>query len=161
MQQSIRVIENIKPVWAAPPQNFTGAAMTAKYVSLKNYDRLWIVIQTGAWAAGTAAVSLLQATNVAAAGAKALGLTTMWVSGANPSDTYTKTAVVANTFNLATANLVYIIDVAASDLDVTNGFDCVTLVVATPGANADFYSVMYYGVFPRYPDAALPTMILD
>ena len=161
MSTSLRMIERMKPVWAAVPKSYSGAAMTAQYVSMKNYDRLGIGIMTGAWAAGTAAVTLSQATAVAGTGAKALGMTTMWVNTAAAADTFTLTAVASNTFNLDTANLMYWIEVVASDLDVNNGFDCVSLAVASPGANADFYGVFYILDQCRYPDKDLPSALVD
>lgn len=68
-------LENALVLWAAEPKNYTGAAVTKKFVSLKLYGKLTIVIKTGAWAAGTAAVTLKQATDVAGTGAKALAFT--------------------------------------------------------------------------------------
>lgn len=155
-----RFVEQSKTVWGAEPKNYTGAAMTAKYVSLKNYDRLRIIISTGAWAGGTAAVTLSQATAIAGTSAKALGMSFVWIT-ASGADTPTKTTVASNTFNLDTANQVYYLEVVASDLDVDNGFDCVTLAVASPGGNNDFYSVVYDLVGARYPQPITPTSILD
>jgi hypothetical protein len=158
---NLRFIENIKPVWACEPKNYTGAANTIKYASLKNYERLIILIQTGAWAGGTAAVTLKQATAVAGTGTKALSFTTMWVNTSGAPDTFTKTTVASDTFNLDTANLLYLIEVNASDLDVANSFDCVGVNVATPGANADFYGVVYLAGPARFPQASLPTCLSD
>lgn len=150
----------------APPQSYNGAAMTAKYVSLDKYRHLTIIIKTGAWAAGTAAVSLLQARNVAALNAKALGMTLQY-TGTVASDVWTETAVVGDTFNLAAANTVHIIEIDAMGLDQTGmsttggPFDCVTLVIATPGANADFYNVEYILSDPRYIESPMPRAIID
>lgn len=160
MPDNALFVERNKIIGAAPPQNYTGTAMTAFYVSMKHYGRMTIVIQTGAWAAGTAAVSLLQATSVAAAGAKALNLDWMW-TGTTASGLLTQTAVVADTFNLAVANSLYVIEIDASDLDASNDFDCVTLVVATPGANADFYNVTYILHEPRFAQATPPSAIVN
>ena len=120
-----------------------------------------IQIQTGAWAGGTAAVTLKQALTVAGGSSKALAFTSMWVNTAGAPDTFTKTAVVSNTFNLDTANLLYLIEVVASDLDVDNVFDCVGVNIASPGANADFYGTTYILGFPRYPADALATSLTD
>lgn len=153
MNPSLRLNESFKSIWGAPPQSYSGTAMTANYVSLKGYDRLWIIINTGAWAGGTAAVTLSQATAVAGTSAKALGMSFMYVNTSAAKGVFTKTAVTSNTFNLDTANLQYQIEVNASDLDVDNAFDCVTLAVASPGGNADFYSVVYILGPARWPDA--------
>lgn len=156
-----RLIESILPVWANEPKNYTGAANTIKYASMKLYDRLMILIQTGAWAAGTAAVTLKQATDVSGTGTKALAFSWVWINTAAAPDTFTKTAVVSNTFNLDTPNLLYAIEVVASDLDVSNNFDCVGVNIATPGSNNDLYGTIYLGTPSRYPQPALPSMIAN
>jgi hypothetical protein len=150
--------ENNKIIGVSEPKDKTGAAMTAKYVSMKDYGKLTILIETGAWAAGSSAISLLQATDVAATSAHALGFKWVWL-GTAVSGLLTKTAVVSNTFLVDTALSVWAIEIDASDLDADH--DCVTLVCATPGANADFYAVQYILSEPRFAQAILPTAILD
>lgn len=159
--QNTRAIESIAPMWACEPKNYTGSANTIVYASMKLYEQLLIFIQTGAWAGGTAAVTLKQATAVAGTGTKALAFSWMWVNTAALPGTFTKTAVTANTFNLDTANLLYVIDVFASDLDIDNSFDCVGVNIATPGSNADFYGVTYVGWNPSYPQPSPATPAVD
>jgi len=151
------ILERAKILWAAQPKSYSGAAMAAKYVSLKLYGMCYIVIQTGAWAAGTAAVTLLQATKVDASGAKALAFDYQWNDVAT-SGALVKTAVTSNTFNLDTADKLYVIPVDPRSLDVAGGFDCVTAAIASPGANVDLYGVTYIlthgrdtGVTPASP----------
>lgn len=153
-------VQTRKILWANEPKNYTGAAATAKYVSLKDYRHIEIRIQTGAWAAGTAAVTLSQATAVAGTGAKALAFAKQWNDEAT-SGTLVETAVTSNTFNLTTANKVYIIEVDAAALDVAGGFDCLAVAVASPGVNADFYGVTYTLSGSRYGDATPPTALTD
>lgn len=149
-----------KFIAAASPKNYTGAAMADAYVSLKNYQRLTIIIHTGAWAGGTAAVTLKQATAVAGTGAKALGFTKQYNDTAVPG-TLVETAVAANTFNLDTADSQYIIQVDTDSLDVAGGFDCVTAAIASPGANADLYSVEYVLSGARYQQSTPPSALVD
>ena len=156
----LSLIEDAKILHAAEPKSYSSAAMAAKYVSLKNYNRLTIVIQTGAWAAGTAAVTLAQATNVSAGSAKALEFDSQWNDEAT-SGTLVKTAVTADTFNLTTANKEYVIEIDADALDVAGGFDCVTLAVASPGANADLYGVTYILSGARYHAATPPSALVN
>jgi hypothetical protein len=155
----LNVQEN-KIIWAAEPKSYSGAAMAAKYVSMKNYKHLTILIQTGAWAGGTAAVTLSQATAVAGTGAKALAFDKQWNDVA-ASGTLVETAVTSDTFNLGTANKIYAIEIDADKLDMANGFDCVSLAVASPGANADFYGVTYILSGARYRQATPPSAIVD
>lgn len=160
MAMNTRLIDNIKTVYAAPIQNYSGAAMTAFWVTMKQYNHITFYIDTGAWAGGTAAVTISQSTVVAGTNPKAVAFSNMWTNIANTSsDVYVQTAVVSNTFNLNTANTMYIIELDGAQLDVTNNFACVTLNIASPGSNADFYSVLYQLSGSRYPQAALPTSL--
>lgn len=154
------LVEQVKLLRGAEPKNYTGAAMADAYVSLKNYQTLTIKISTGAWAGGTAAVTLSQATAVAGTGAKALAFTDYW-DDTTTTGTLVKKAASSNTFNLAAANKSYVIHVDATMLDVAGGFDCVTLAVASPGANNDFYSVEYILSDARYQQATPPSALVD
>lgn len=144
------------------PKDTTGAAQTGDYISMKLYQHLTIVILQGAWAGGTSAVTLVQATDVAATGEKALAFTKMWTKVAVTGTTFVETAVVSNTFNLpAVANTMSVIEIDADMLDVTNGFDCVALKTASPGANADLVTALYILHGARYPQAVLADAKVD
>lgn len=159
---NMRLVENAKVVVGAVPVDTTGAAVTGDYVSMKGYTHLTVIIMQGAWAGGTPAVTLKQATDVSATGEKALSFTKYWSGTAQTNDQYAATAVVSDTFNLsATANKVSIIEVNASDLDIDNGFDCVRVGIASPGANADLIAVLYVLTGARYPQAITPAAISD
>lgn len=131
-----------KFVFVTAPNNYTGAAATAEWIDMSKYDRVVFVIQTGAWAGGTAAVTLLQsATN--GGSSKAVAFTTMFTNdGATTTDTLTETAVTSNTFNLDTANSIYIVEVNASMLDVSSSYRWLNIAVASPGANNDYYGIV-------------------
>lgn len=156
------LVENAAIEVAAVPIDTTGAAVDGDYVSLKNYGHLTIIIAQGAWAGGTPAVTLNQATAVAGTGAKALGFDYRWTKVAISGTTFTKTAVTSDTFDLpAVANTINVIEIDASDLDVANGFDCVSLQIESPGANADLISAFYILSQPRYAQATLPDPKVD
>lgn len=145
-----------------PPANYSGAASTDVYVSLKDTAHATIVLQCGAWAGGTAAVTLLQATTVGAAGSKALAFDTVYTNVVDPTTSVlTKTAVVSNTFNLTAANAVYLIEVDAASLDIANSFDCLCVHVATPGSNADYYSAVAVLAPDRYCGNSPPNALAD
>ncbi len=155
------LVEQAKIIGVNPgSSNMSGTAMTAKYVSMKNYGHLTILIHTGAWAGGTAAVTLSQAKDVSATDAKALAFSYQW-TGTVASGALTRTAVTSDTFNLAAANTLYVIEVDADTLDRGSGFDCVTLAVASPGANNDYYSVDYILSEPRFAQSTPPSAIVD
>lgn len=142
------------------PIDTTGAARTGDYYSLKDAQGIVFVIAQGAWAGGTPAVTLKQATAVAGTGAKALGMTEKYSKVALTGTVNVLAAVVSDTFNLAaTANRIEMIEVSAVDLDRAGGYDCVGLDVASPGANADLicivailYGLRYQGDPAQRPD---------
>lgn len=147
-------LENVKIVEAVAPVNTSGAAQTGNYVSLKGYAGCCIVIQTGAWAGGTSAVTINEATDVSATGAQALAFGYMYTNdGATTTSALTKTAVTSNTFNLDTANAMYVIDVKASSLTTTSGYDCISVALASPGSNNDYVSACYILYGSRFGDA--------
>lgn len=134
------------------PIDTNNTARTGDYYSLRGASGIVFVIAQGAWAAGTPAVTLKQATDVAASGAKALGFTKKYSKVALTGTVNVAAAVASDTFNLTNAaNRIEMIEVAAEDLDVSGGFDCVGLDIASPGANADLICVIaiLYGL--RYP----------
>ena len=145
-----------KLVVVSAPANYAGVVATIKWISLKTGERVRFVIYTGAWAAGTAAVTLKQAVNVAGSSSAALAFAEYYTG---TGDTLTKATATSNTFNLAVANSKYVIEVKAADL--TSPKDCVSIAIASPGANADYYSVVaeVYGL--RYENGAPPTTITD
>ena len=108
------------------------------YVSLKNYNNLTIyMFVDNATTVTGCAVTLKQATAVAGTSEKALSFTKNWVlsdtsiaSSVITGETLTETAVTSSTFTTGTTdnkNMVYCMEIAASDLDVAGGFDCVRL----------------------------------
>jgi nicotinic acid phosphoribosyltransferase len=109
------------------------------------------------------AITLLQAQDVAATGAKALAMTRMWANAdTGASDTLVATTVTSNTFTTSTTNdknLLYVIEVLASDLDVANGFDCVRVDSASM-ANA-VGAVIYILDGARYGGTTPPAAITD
>lgn len=153
-------VEQNKLIGASAPADMSGTAMTAKYVSMKNYGHLTVVIKTGAWAGGTAAVTMTESVDVSASSTQALNLDYQW-TGTVASGALTKTAVTSDTFNLAAANSFYVIELDADELDVDDGFDCVTVAIASPGVNSDFYSVDYILSEPRYAGSTPLTAITD
>jgi hypothetical protein len=191
-------IHVVPAIW---PVDFDTAANPGDYVSMKGYNRCkaYIMVST---AGATAAVTALQAKDVAETGAKALGFDYAWKTGGKikintatgvftvgetitggtgsgtavvveasrnevtyhtmsgtafvdaetltggtsgytavtdgvsyDTDILCKFAVTSDTFNISTDTYkVYMIEFTAAELDVTNGFDCLSIAVADPGA---------------------------
>lgn len=157
-----RLIEHAKVVPAFVPINATGAAQDGDWCKFGPFKRCCVIIQKGAWAGGTPAITLEQATTNAGAGAKALAFTEKWDGTALTDDILAKVAVSSNTFNLSTtANEFHCIEVKDSDLDINNGFKFIRVRMATPGANNDLVAALYVfydAAYPIYPETQ-PTVI--
>jgi hypothetical protein len=149
-----RLIDNVKTVMGCPPAALTSTAGDGDYVSLKNFSKLRIAISVlnGTSVTG-GTVTLKQATAVAGTNEKPLAFSKMLANtDCAAGDTPTETAVISNTFTTGTTNskqLLYVIEVDASDLDASNGFNCVRVDI-TGMTNAvgsviyDLYGSRYY-----------------
>lgn len=140
------------------------SSSTPDYVSLKNYERLTVIISVdnGATVTGSA-ITLKQATDVAAAGEKALAFTKMWANtDTAAADALTETTVTSNTFTTDATNdknLMYVIEVNPDSLDVAGGFDCVR---AGTGNSVNAVVSVVYVLWPaRYMKATPPSAIID
>lgn len=112
------------------------------YVNLQWYDKATILISAKNSTTVTgSAITLLQATDVAGSGEKALSFVEMFENlDTEAGDGLNATAVVADTFTLDStdnANLLYAIELTkADDLDTANGFDCVRVGVGNAVAQS-------------------------
>lgn len=164
MMRNLNLTDVAKVVVGCPPAALTTTAGDGDYVSLKNFNRLTIIISVDNGTTVTGgAITLLQAQDVAATGAKALAFSKMWANtDVGAGDTLTETAVTNNTFTTSTTNdknLLYVIEVCATDLDRANGFDCVRVDSASM-ANA-VGSVIYILHGSRYSDPKAIAAITD
>lgn len=154
--EQCKIVQGFAP--AAP------SSSTPDYVSLKNYHKLTILVSVdnGATVTGSA-ITLKQAQAVANTGEKALAFTKVWANtDIGASDTLVETAVSSNTFttdNTDNKNLLYVIEVDPSDLDVANGFDCVRL--GTGNSTNAVVSGVYILWPARYAKATPPAAITD
>jgi hypothetical protein len=155
-----RLVDNAKIIYVSAPADYNTSAATSEFICMKNYQRVCFIIQTGAWAGGTAAVTLSQATSDGGTTAS-LGFSYMWTNdGATTTDTLTKTAVTSNTFNLDTASSLYVIEVTSDMLDVDNGYDWVLLeIAAASDDNTDLYSVVAIAYEGRHSASGLKSAI--
>lgn len=147
-----RLDEQLVQIQAAADLLFTAVPGDTKYVSLKGFRKLQIVIDiaNGTTVTG-AAVTLKQATAVAGTGEKALGFTRMLANiDTAASPVMVETAVVGNTFTTDATNsknLRYILEVDAEQLDVAGGFDCVRVDGTGHAATAPRGFTVSYNLF--------------
>jgi len=132
----LQLVDFAKVVVMCPPAALTSTAGDGDYVSMKGFDRCTIIIavDNGNTVTG-GAVTLIQAKEVAGSTTKALGMSKMYANiDIGATDTLVETAVVSDTFTTDTTNaknLLYVIEVKASDLDVDGGYDCLRIDVAS------------------------------
>lgn len=160
----MRLVDKVKFVTACPPAALTSAAGDGDYISMKHFDHLTIVILVdNATSVTGGAVTLKQASDVAGTGEKALSFDTVFANiDTGASDTLVETAVASDTFTTSTGankNLMYVIEVEATDLDTDNSFDCIRIDVASM-ANA-VGSVAYIAHAPAYNPAIAVSAITD
>lgn len=154
--------EQAKIVAAMGPK--APSTTTPDYVSLKNYSRCCVVIQglNGTTVTGSA-ITLHQATTVAAGGEKPLAFDKVYANlDVSATDTLVETAVTSNTFTTAATNSInfmYVIDVRPEMLDVANNFDCLRL--GTGDATNATLSATYILYPAKYAKATPPTAITD
>lgn len=127
---------------------------TPDYVSLKNFERVAIIILVkNATTVTGSAITLLQATAVAGTSEKALAFTSALRNiDTAASDVLAAFTVSSNTFTTDSTNsknLMYVIDVKAEDLDVNNGFDCIR--AGTANATAATVTVLYALYGAKFP----------
>ena len=151
--------EHGKIVEAITPQ--AGAAITADYVSLKNYHCCFVIVHINQANAAQVAITIEQATAVLPAGSIAITQAVpIWVNAAcTVTDTLVAQAdAVAFTTDAGVEQKVIVFKVDASHLDLT--FDCITVITAASNA-ANITSAMYVMIPSRYADATPPSAILD
>lgn len=157
-----KLVEQVKFVQGLAP--ITPSTSVPDYVCMKNYNKFAAVISidNGATVTGTA-ITLKQAQAVANTGEKALAFTKVWANvDIGATDTLVETAVSSNTFTSDTTdnkNLMYVIEVDPSELDVANGFDCIRVGTGN-GVNC-VTSVLYMLWPAKYAKATPPSAILD
>lgn len=169
MQHNNLFVETAQIVMAIVPVDSQTGASNGDWVSLKNFDRCTVVLIKAAGVAGDDPVlTLRQATDVSGSGAKALTFTRIdaKVGVQTGIGSFTTTLqAAANTYTdqvSAEAQAIMCVEVQASDLDVSNGFDCVQLQIPDTGAaGAQLIAAIYILRNPRFAGAGLPSAIVD
>ncbi len=168
MSMNTRLLESINLVLAAPPADFN-SAVTVDWISLKNYDGCLVVWLKAVGTAGDDwSLQLVQGTAVAGTGSKALTFKQWYYKAAaliSSVSTFTKVTEATATADLDLGTptdyghdilqAVYVVDVRASDLDVTNGFDCISATFDDGDAGStSLGSILFIPYGARYPDAS-------
>lgn len=133
-----KVYERMYPLLSLHPANKTAAAHVTGFVSLRDYHRVWVVLNVGVIAATTVIdLNLQQATTTAGAGSKAL----------TPAKAITQLTDTDD-------DCLVCIELQTEELDVSGGFDCIQATLTLTNSTA-YCSLIVYGVEPRF--MAVPT----
>lgn len=161
---NVQLHEMVKLVTGLAP--ILPSSSTPDYVSLRGAERVCIIIVVdNATTVTGSAITIKQATAVAGTGEKAVAFTKMWANiDTAAGDALTETAVTSNTFTTDATNaknLMYVMEVALTDLDVAGGFDCVR--AGTGDATAAVVAVLYAMYPARWARTAgpVPSAIID
>lgn len=163
------LVESAQVVMAIVPVDSQAGANAGDWVSMKDFDRLTVIVIKAAGVAGDDPVlTMKQATDVSGTAAKALNFTRV------DSKVGVQTGIGAFTANIQAAGNTYTdlvsaesqgifaIEFQAADLDVNGGFDCVQLSIPDTGAaGAQLLSAIYLLRGARYAGAGLPSAIVD
>lgn len=158
-----RFAEQAQIVPAVMPIDLNGQANNGDWVSLKNFERLTVLVVASVGSAGSdLTMTLNQATSVAGAGSKVLNvierIATKQAVALNAVAAWTDVTQTADEQYTDTDNgeqqLVYAVDILPEELDVANSFDCVQCVLSQPGA-AKIGCALYMlwpAKYPSHPD---------
>ena len=162
MQEFLKLLDKGKVVLGLAP--ITPSTSTPDYVSLKGYQKCTVIIvYDNATTVTGSAITLKQATDVAATGEKTLGFETQYANeDISANDTLTETDVTSDTFttdDTDNKNGIHVIEVDADDLDQDNNFDC--LRAGTGDAANTVLAVIYILHGPRYAPTLDRSAITD
>jgi hypothetical protein len=137
---------------------------TSDFISMKGYERCCVIISTlNSTTVTGSAITLNQSTDVANSGGKALAFSTQYANtDTGATDTLVETAVTSNTFTTSTTNsksLMNVIEIKATDLDITNSFDCFAVKLATSANTTHTVTAILYPA--KYGKATPVSAILD
>jgi hypothetical protein len=159
---SKHLVEDAKIVQALQPAT-DAAGRTGVYISLKNARRVFVIVHIDQGNAATIALTLFQATAVAATGEKAItALVPTWANlDAAASDALVRQAdAVSFTTDAGVKRKIVVFCVEGAMLDVSNGFDCFTIKTGASNV-ANFTQAIYILEGMRYGGVTPPTAITD
>ena len=159
------IVEGFKAV------DLSTGANTGDYVSMKNWNRCLILFHSAVGTAGDdPTLTVQQASSATGTGVKNLTFDTIYRKQAatdlSATGVWTKTTqTAANTYTEATAaeqDLLWVIEIKATDLDVDGGFDFIRATVADVGTNAQLGFLLYIFCEPAHanaPENVLSTLL--
>ena len=156
------LVENAKPISVIAPAAH-GSAATGDWISMKNYDKVTFIIQTGSVTTG-GNVIIKEAKNVSGSSAATLSFGTFWENTGVGTDTYTQTSAdssgSADCVAIANSddNTVFVVEVRAEQL--SDSFDCVTATIPAAFSTCNV-GIMAIGHNARYQQNSPPTALTN
>ena len=154
--------ENFKIVQGANPKT-TNGGFTADYVSLKNVNKAFILVELTQAAAHATLLTPKQATAVAGTGVKVLTNNCEILANEDTAsaDTLTRQTAAKNyTVTADIKNKTVIFEIDPATLDTANDFDCITITAADSSEATNFASVTYL-LDMKYKEDVPPAAITD
>jgi hypothetical protein len=153
--------EKLMEVNAIEPQ--AGAAITGDYVCLKNVNMAWVVVTVYQDTTDTVAITIEQATSVAAADSTAItNVVPIWANqDCGDDDAFTAQTDAVSFTTSATADKIkkVIFQIDPALLDTDDDFDCIT--VKTAASDATNITEAHYLLDMKYREDVPPTVITD
>lgn len=162
-------LEFVNPVQAIVPVDLQNV-QTGDWVSLRGYAGCAVLIHSAIGTDNDDLIATLnQATAVAGTGTKTLNISRYWekigATGLSAVGQWTAQTQTAGdgVDHLTTAEneAMLLLDVAATELDIDNGFDCLQLNIADTGGNAQLGAAVYFLYGPKVPQIPLLSAIVD
>jgi len=154
----MNIAERNAPVEALAPQTNAGA-LTGDFINMGKAGHVTVAVHITQATTDEVAITLEQATDVSASGAKAIAkevpiFTNQDCAG---GDAFTaQTPAVAFTTSTAIKHKLVLFEVSAEHLDVAGGFSCLRVKCAASHAS-NIVSALYIPGLRRYSDASLIT----
>lgn len=134
-EYTVKLYERMYPLTYLHSANKSAAAHATSYVCVKDYHRIWVVLDVGTMSQGsTIDLAIQQATDTSGTGVKAL----------SPAKAITQLTQAGGD-----SDSLVCIEIQTEELDVSNNFDCIRAVL-TVGSAASQASLIVYGVEPRF-----------
>ena len=152
--------QETKLVTALKPQ--AGAALTGAYVSVKNYGRVFVMVDIDQANAATMAISIEQASAVAGTGSKVITVAVpIWANqDCATNDTLVRqTDAVDFTTSAAVKVKKVVFEIDPATLDLAGGFDC--LAISTGASNAANITQVEFFMGMDYEQATPTTAVVD
>ena len=153
--------EKDKPVEAITPQ--VGGAITGAYVSLRDAEMCFVLVNINQANAATVDITIEQATDVEGTGSKAItNVVQIWVDQdcAATDALVRQVDAVAFTTSAALKRKLVVFQIDPARLDVSNGYDCITVKTAASDVS-NITAAQYILGDLRYGGSTPPSDTID